>query len=174
MPGPGSGTAAEATSLFQDAEKFSTHLRALRMERLTRKTEVRVQGVKRRSLTPVQRRVVLAKTGGRCHICGGPICGKWAADHVFPRAQGGEHAVGNYLPAHAICNGSRWFYGTEEFQWILKLGVWLRTQIEEKNDGLALILAQRFIEHEVRRNARQKSSRQNVSRHAHAPGKQAT
>lgn len=147
---------AEANTLFQDAEKFAAHLRVLREERLKRKLEIRSPEQKRQSLTPTQRSAVLTKTAGRCHICGGYINGEWATDHVLAHAQGGEHTVDNYLPAHAICNRARWFYGTEEFQWILKLGVWLRTQIEEENDSLALALAERFVKHEIRRNARRK------------------
>jgi len=147
---------AEANSLFQDAEKFAAHLRVLREERLKRKLEIRSHERKRQSLTPTQRIAVLQKTAGQCHICGGPIIGEWASDHVLAHAQGGEHTVENYLPAHAICNRARWFYSTEEFQWILKLGVWMRTQIEEKNDGLALELAERFVQHEIRRDSRRK------------------
>lgn len=148
---------AEANTLFLDAQEFAAHLRTLRQERLKQKLESTPHGRKRQSLTPTQRSVVLAKTAGRCHICGGGIGGEWETDHVLAHAQGGEHTEDNFLPAHAICNRARWFYGTEEFQWILKLGVWLRTQIEEESESLALELAERFIRHEKRRNARRKT-----------------
>ena len=85
----------------------------------------------RGSLTAVERHQVLAKTAGRCHICGGKIKGKaWHADHVMAHSAGGVHDVDNYLPAHSLCNNYRWDYRPEEFQYILKLGVWTRTQIE--------------------------------------------
>jgi hypothetical protein len=45
---------------------------------------------------------------------------------------GGAHSVDNFLPAHALCNNYRWDYSAEEFQYILKLGVWIRTQIEQE------------------------------------------
>jgi 5-methylcytosine-specific restriction endonuclease McrA len=106
---------AEANTVFQDAEKFAAHLRVLREERLKRKLEIRSLEQKRQSLTPTQRSAVLIKTAGRCHICGGHINSEWATDHVLAHAQGGEHTVDNYLPAHAICNRARWFYSTEEF-----------------------------------------------------------
>ena len=43
---------------------------------------------KRQQLTRVQRAEILAKTGSRCHICGGRIAPNsyWEADHVFPAA----------------------------------------------------------------------------------------
>lgn len=71
-----------------------------------------------------------AKTGGPCHICGGLIDGRWQADHVLAYSGGGGHAADNYLPAHELCSIYRWDYLAEEFQEILKLGVWARTQIE--------------------------------------------
>jgi 5-methylcytosine-specific restriction endonuclease McrA len=103
------------------------------------------------------RREVLAKTDSHCHICGGKIDGAWDADHVLAHAQGGVHCVDNYLPAHKLCNNYRWFYGTEEFQWILKLGVWLRTLVE-KEDRQALELISRFMRHGGRRHSRRKNT----------------
>ena len=44
-----------------------------------------------------QRGVVLAKTAGRCHICGSEVPpGKWDADHVLAHSSGGAHAADNY------------------------------------------------------------------------------
>jgi hypothetical protein len=66
---------------------------------------------------------------------------------------GGAHSVENYLPAHSICNNYRWHYDAEEFQWILKLGVWLRTQIETEKQ-IGRVIGQKFCEHERRRAGR--------------------
>jgi len=101
----------------------------------------------------------LSKTAGRCHICGGKIHEDetWQADHVLAHAHGGEHSVENFLAAHAICNNYRWHYGAEEFQWILKLGVWTRTLIE-KRDRLAMALAERFVKYERYRITRHKNN----------------
>jgi hypothetical protein len=82
-----------------------------------------------------------------------PMIGK--ADHVLARSTGGKHAVDNYLAAHSICNNYRWHYDAEEFQWILKLGVWMRTQIE-KGTPLGLVAGQKFCRHERRRSGRRK------------------
>jgi 5-methylcytosine-specific restriction endonuclease McrA len=111
---------------------------------------------KRVALTKTQRAEVLRKGGGRCHVCGGLIDGSdWEADHVFAHCTGGTHSLDNYLPAHSICNNYRWFYGTQEFQWILKLGVWLRTQIETERK-IGLEAAKYFIAHDRRRARRRK------------------
>src|SRR5687767_3069014 len=107
-----------------------------------------------RRAKPIQRDPVLAKTGSRCHICGGKIEGKeWSADHVFAHSQGGQHALDNYLPAHNLCNTYRWFYGAEEFQCILKLGVWLRTFLETEKP-LSMTLSDHFLKYERRRDSR--------------------
>src|SRR3984957_1539505 len=123
-------TTTGASDTFQSDSDFVGRLRILRQSRRKLKLELR-DGLVRESLSPRERDVVLAKTGGQCHLCGGQIeDNKWKADHVFSHALGGEHSPDNHLPAHSLCNGYRWFYKPEEFQWILKLGVWLRTQIE--------------------------------------------
>jgi 5-methylcytosine-specific restriction endonuclease McrA len=108
------------------------------------------------ALTAAQRRQVLGKTAGRCHICGGAVeAEKWQADHVMAQSAGGVHQVDNYLPAHSLCNNYRWDYLPDEFQYILKLGVWARTQIERAtvvgND-----IASAFTIHESRRLTRRK------------------
>jgi len=69
----------------------------------------------------------------------------WHADHVLAHSTGAAHRADNYLPAHALCNNYRWDYSAEEFQHILKLGVWTRTQIERRTrfgrDATAAFLA---------------------------------
>lgn len=67
---------------------------------------------------------------------------------------GNTHSPDNYLPAHSVCNNYRWHYGTEEFQWILKLGVWFRTQVENQTPVGAA--ARDFLAHERRRTSRRK------------------
>jgi hypothetical protein len=91
----------------------------------------REKPVKRQALSAKDRATVLAKTAGRCHLCGGKVLERWTADHVLAHAADGPHAVDNYLPAHSLCNGYKWSYGAEEFQWVLKIGVWARLQMEK-------------------------------------------
>jgi 5-methylcytosine-specific restriction endonuclease McrA len=133
-----------ADDVFLSVEEFSVRLQSLRASRRKKKLVLRSSLRRRVSLTRVDRDAILEKAGGRCHICGGEIYGAWEADHVYSHCLGGQHAISNYLPAHPICNNYRWFYGPEEFQWILKLGVWLRTKIELKQ-RIGLEAASQFI-----------------------------
>ena len=110
-------------------EDLSALIHELRLRRRDIKADSKQTVGKRAALTNTQREQVLSKTGGRCHICGGEIRGVWHADHVFPHSSGGAHAVDNYLPAHDVCNTYRWDYTPEEYQLILKLGVWLKGEI---------------------------------------------
>jgi 5-methylcytosine-specific restriction endonuclease McrA len=144
----------EARALFSDAHQFSAHLDVLRKDRRLRERAAREHKRSRLQLTSAERREVLRKTAGRCHICGGEVGSDWQADHVLAHSHGGGHSVDNYLPAHAICNQYRWFFGPEEFQWILKLGVWWRTQIQKVKTDAALALAEEFLRHENRRDLR--------------------
>ena len=45
------------------------------------------------------------------------------------------------FPLIQICNNYRLFYGTEEFQWILKMGVCHRTKMSLKNESASKRLA---------------------------------
>jgi len=89
-------------------------------------------------------------------VCGGPIDGYWEADHVLAHSGGGDNSVDNYLPAHRTCNNYRWDYLPEEFQEILRLGVWLRTQIE-KQTVIGQSAGEAFIRYEKSRIARRGS-----------------
>ena len=104
---------------------------------------------RRLSLTPQQRATVLDKTDSRCHLCGGEITeNKFAADHVLSHAAGGKHKLANYLAAHRLCNGCRWFYSSEEFQWILRMGIWARKPIEDQKSKLSKYMLHNFWKHE--------------------------
>jgi hypothetical protein len=69
---------------------------------------------------------------------------------VIAHSAGGTHKVDNFLPAHSTCNNYRWDYTSEEFQYILKLGVWTRTQIE-RGTTIGNMVATAFECHELRR-----------------------
>jgi hypothetical protein len=106
--------------------------------------------IDRKRLTTKQRKRVLAKTGSRCHICGGKVGERWQADHVHPHGHGGDHSEENYLASHALCNNYRWHYLPEEFQYIMKLGVWAKKQIE-KETAVGEKIAAGFVQQERRR-----------------------
>ena len=146
-----------ADKLFLDVAEFATLLRELHTQRKGQTTTLSdIERRQRASLTKSQRSDVLSKTGERCHICGGTInANDWQADHVLAHSSGGKHSVDNYLAAHSICNNYRWHYHAEEFQWIFKLGVWLRTQIERKT-AIGQNAGREFCAHERRRAGRRK------------------
>ena len=122
----------------------------------TRRNE-KVKDKKRKALTKKQRELILAKTDGRCHICGTKLeSSNFQADHVQSHSAGGNHNENNYLPSCFTCNNYRWHYSSEELQIILKLGVWLKTEMTgDTNNGLDL--ANRFMKHEMSVRKRRKS-----------------
>ena len=104
-----------------------------------------------RRLTKQQRLEVLSKTNGKCHICGTPLTAdQFQADHVQAHVSGGSSLVDNFLPSCSTCNNYRWHYLPEEIQWILKFGVWAKTQIE-KETVLGRQMAEGFVKAEIRR-----------------------
>lgn len=137
-------------------EKLAEELHRIRLERRKRKKLLRDHRPPRRSLSPHQRSRVLAKTAGRCHICGGEILGAWHADHVLAYSGGGDHSDQNYLAAHPVCNSRKWDFSAEEFQFILKVGVWARTQIEHGGE-LGRKVAAQFLRYERARERRRKT-----------------
>lgn len=139
----------------RNVDELAETLRVLHEAREDAKSETKTRSRPRRALHTSDRQRVLEKTGRRCHICGGRIEGRWHADHVLAYSGGGEHSVDNYLPAHELCNNYRWDYSAQEFQYILKLGVWTRTQIE-KQTRVGREVAEGFLRHEQSRERRRK------------------
>jgi hypothetical protein len=138
------------------ASELCDHLRELRQTRHSRVSAPERKAARRarRMLEPDERATILQKTASRCHLCGGTIAQgeSWQADHVLANSAGGAHLVENFLPAHALCNNYRWDYQPEEFQLILKLGVWVRTKIERGGPRGELAIA--FAAYEKRRERR--------------------
>lgn len=143
----------ESSDTFNSPEEFAARIRELRVARKASREAMRDRGGRKR-LSKKAKTELLEKTGSRCHICGGEIeDDNWHADHVLPHAKGGLDDSINFLPAHAICNSYRKAYEPEEFQWILKLGVWLKTQIE-KGTSIGDQASAQFFKYEKRRSAR--------------------
>jgi 5-methylcytosine-specific restriction endonuclease McrA len=142
-----------------DTIEYASYLSSLRKERAQGQASSRKDS--RRSLSKSQRDTILRKTASRCHICGGEITGDWEADHVLAYSGGGIHSIDNYLPAHSVCNNYRWDYLSDEFQEILRLGVWLRTQIETATT-MGNTAARLFIQNEKRRIKRRKVQKSQV------------
>ena len=141
------------------SESSTTPLRdrLIALHRLREKGKAANRGPRQQRLTAAERADVLRMTGGKCHICGGDIRESWNADHVLAHSAGGKHAADNYLPAHGTCNNYRWDYLAEEFELILKLGVWARTQVET-GTAVGQAIDEQFSRYEARRIVRRKST----------------
>ncbi len=141
--------------LPKDVEELAAQLTRLKSVRKRRKEQTKRSGAKRKQLSPAQRQRIKDKTGGLCHLCGGPVGDAWQADHVLSHSGGGASTEDNYLSAHILCNNYRWHYTAEELQQILKLGVWVRTQIQ-KLTVVGRLVGDRFLSHERQRLRRRK------------------
>lgn len=150
---------ARYVAVVRSPEHLMNRLRQLRKERYE---QDRLNPTGQRA-KPGQRAAILNKTRSRCHICGGAIQpgSYWEADHVFPAAAGGDGQIDNFLAAHGLCNTAKWDHRGEEFQWILKIGVWAKRQMESNTDPGPTIL-KLFGEHERNRAKRQKANRTEV------------
>jgi hypothetical protein len=140
-------------------EDLANRLRQLRKERHDQDRLTRMRSRARAE----QRPEILNKTGSRCHICGGeiPTDSYWEADHVYPEAAGGDSKTDNFLAAHGLCNTAKWDHRGEEFQWVLKIGVWAKKQMEGRT-VLGQQMLQLFWEREQQRVKRQKAYRKSA------------
>jgi 5-methylcytosine-specific restriction endonuclease McrA len=86
--------------------------------------------IKRSSPSKRDRKLIYEKTGGLCHICGGKLDRKWAADHVMPAATGGANTIDNFLPACYSCNRLKWHRAPEVIRLIMQLGIYARKEIQ--------------------------------------------
>ena len=144
------------TPLSSQATKLRERLRALRQSRRDRQATARLSPRRRQVLKRADRETVMQKTAGRCHICGGQVTtSDWQADHVLAHSGGGHHSIENYLPAHSLCNNYRWDYDAEEFQFVLKIGVWARREMERPTP-LGDTMLSRFAGYERNRESRRR------------------
>lgn len=112
--------------------------------------------VRRRALSKSDRQEILARTKGRCHLCGGVIgSAAWDANHVFPLALGGKQGLENYLPSHRSCNSAKWHLRPKEMMVVLQLGTWLRSQIE-RGTSVGMMAGEAYCKANKRRTARRK------------------
>ena len=132
---------------FEDHKKFQKALQTLQ----TRRKNSEKESARKYSLSKSQKEEILKKTDSRCHICGCNLKKKkFECDHVKSFSSGGTNIVNNFLPACPLCNNYRWHYTSKEFQWIIKLGVWARTEVAHGSD-LGIEIGVKFISKEKAR-----------------------
>ena len=78
-----------------------------------------------------QRGLILEKTGGHCHLCGGPAGDDWHADHVVPHMRGGSSDLSNLLPSCRECNGLRSAKSPEGIRKRFRLGVYAWPEVKK-------------------------------------------
>lgn len=138
-----------------DTVQFRNMLIGLRLNRRTNRIRVK----RRYVLTKSDRKIIHAKTDGKCHVCGHDVSvDKFEADHVKSHSKGGLGYLDNFLATCRTCNNYRWDYQPDEIRWILKLGIWSRKQIEN-NTPLGQDIAKAFMGYEGRREKRRKTPR---------------
>lgn len=109
-------------------------------------------------ITKYDRQRIFSKTGGKCHICGRDIqLSNFEADHLHAHVMGGDSSLENFLPSCSTCNNYKWHYLPDEIQWILKIGIWTRTQIIKDTD-LSKQIAKTFVANEINRYKRREVS----------------
>ena len=137
-------------------KNLAAEFRKLYSERIQNKINHR----KERTRLNAEKKVkILQKTNFHCHICGEKIDETdFQADHISPHSIGGTDNINNFLPSCPQCNGYGWNYLPDEIKWILKIGVWAKTQIEFETE-IGKDLAQSFIFYENKREKRRKVKR---------------
>lgn len=101
------------------------------------------------------RKIIRQKTGGLCHICGGELGPKWAADHITPVAKGGGNEIDNFLPACGTCNRLKWHRKPEMIRFIMQLGIYAKKEIE-RDSRLGRDIAKLFDQREAINRSRRK------------------
>ena len=145
------------TPYIESAEVLINELRRLKQQREAGKQRLDTQS--RQLLKSLKRRLIHQKTDGRCHICGCEVSvDSFQADHVRSHTSGGGSDVDNFLPSCRTCNNYRWYYSSEEMKWILKIGVWARTQMQRETQ-IGHQLAKAFVKYEESRERRRTNPR---------------
>lgn len=139
--------------VHRDGAEYAKYLLHLRSLRRRHRDSARSSVKRRLRLSGERREQIKSKTGGRCHLCGEVLRDKWDVDHLNAHSRGGSAAADNCLPACKTCNNYRWDYTSEEMRELMKLGVWVRRQIEDRS-GLGVEVADKFVRHEQSRMRR--------------------
>lgn len=78
---------------------------AIKLAALREATDrIMVDMAPRKGFTPVQRRAVWERDGGRCCACGVDLQPGWHIDHILPRELGGAHEMDNWQALCAPCH----------------------------------------------------------------------
>ncbi len=140
---------------IDSSDNLSAELRRLYGIRVSKKIKN-----ERPNLSSKFKKEVLKKSHNRCHICGDNIdYDNFQVDHITPFSLGGENNIENFIASCSFCNNYKWNYLPEEIKWILKIGVWAKTQIEFETE-IGKSISNEFINYEKLRENRRKHKRE--------------
>ena len=80
----------------------STRTPSARPRFATRAAPAPATTTQQRRITPFQARLVAAKYGFRCAICGKMLDASWETDHIVPLSRGGSNDLSNLQAVHRI------------------------------------------------------------------------
>ena len=147
-------------SIPGSVEELAGVLEAFKKRRYAAKAAVKASQSQaaKRAATAADRPTIFARTGGKCHVCGGQMkfTDDWEADHVVAHSGGGTSDADNFLPAHRRCNFYRWDRPQDEFEYVWALGNWLQREVEGQT-GIGRQAAAEFAAYEDRRKRRRKT-----------------
>ncbi|MEA5256855.1 HNH endonuclease signature motif containing protein [Arcicella aquatica] len=147
----------EGLPYIEKPEILSAELRRLYKYRISKKIKKQ-----RKYINSDTKYEILRKSGFQCHICGEKVDeNNFQADHISPHSLSGNCSSENFIAACNFCNNYRWNYLPEEIKWILKIGVWVKTQIEFETE-IGKNISNEFIEHEKIRESRRKIMRDSL------------
>jgi len=119
------------------------------------RSEIKKRKTKTKNLKKSEKEEVFAKTNGTCHICG---CDLEKDKFSITSSFGKENSVENSLPACQSCKRIYDNYLPSEIKWILKIGLWAKTQIEYETE-IGKNIATEIIEQEKEGERRRKTKR---------------
>lgn len=138
---------------YIDKKEFlSAELRRLNKLRSDKKKE----RPKTKNLKKSNKKEVFNKTQGICHICG---CELEPEKFSITSSFGKENSVENSLPACQSCKRICDNYLPSEIKWILKIGLWVKTQVEYETE-IGKDIAAEIIEREKESEQKRKVKRE--------------
>lgn len=131
-----------------DPQILSAELRRLNHERHKLKRSISSQKFSHKAF---EKKIIFDKTNGLCHICGNALSPeKYSITYSLLFNEQDQP-----LPACKSCKTFHDNYLSDEIKWIIKLGLWAKTQIEYETE-IGQLLAEEFIDYEqFRENGRQ-------------------
>lgn len=147
---------------YIDKKEFlSAELRRLNNLRSEKKKDKQ----KTKNLKKSDKYEVFSKTNGTCHICG---CELKIEKFSITSSLSKENSLENSLPACQSCKRIYDNYLPSEIKWILKFGLWAKTQVEyetEVGKDIAIEIVEQERDRENRRKDARKSFEIDVSKY---------